>query len=569
MRNPPAARTTGGAFARALPATLGASAVGSALYLGWLIAGAAGAIAALASVVGALALPRAIRAARRRTWLRPVLVPSRDGAELGTITEEVGIGYAAVHRNGHILVANRIFLKLVGAAKHEGLFADQFSAHDRPAIDAAMAMLLGGESKLQDLRLEPLAHPGQPVLITMGYAARYERLFVITKDDSLQLRLEAQMRQATKMEAVGQLAGGLAHDFNNILTAIIGHCDLMLMRHGPGDIDHHDAEQIRQNANRAADLVRQLLAFSRQQTLRTRVVQIADVVGEISHLLRRLLGETVRLNVSQGSGLPPVRVDPGQIEQVLVNLAVNARDAMPSGGLLSISTYAVAAADVAALDRKIMPHAEYVAISVSDTGTGIAPAVLNNVFDPFFTTKDQGKGTGLGLSMAYGIVKQSGGFIFVDSAPSRGTRFEIYLPAAIGERVETPATVAAPALEGWGQGTILLVEDEAMVRAVAARALTRSGYHVLTAQSGEEALAIMANEPDIDLLISDVVMLGMDGPTLVNRARAARPDLRALFISGYAEEQIRTRVDDPSTPLLRKPFSIQELSAAVRARLAA
>ncbi len=547
----------------------GVAAAASACYLGWLIARWPGAGAAILALAGALAIRSLGRELRKgRASASGILRP--DGMTVGKITEEVGIGHAAISRAGHLISANRTFRDLLGARDIiNARFAELFAEQDRAAIEGAISALPTTQ-KLRDLRVMPASRPGEPMMVTLGYAARFDQLFAIAKDDSLQLRLEAQMRQVTKMQALGQLAGGLAHDFNNILTAIIGHADLMLMRHGPGSIDHHDTDQIRQNANRAADLVRQLLAFTRQQTLRVRVVQIADVIGELSHLLRRLLGENTRLIVNEGSALAPVRIDPGQIEQVIVNLAVNARDAMPNGGSLTIATYAVSADTVATLGHKMMPIADYVAISVTDTGNGIARDVIGNVFDPFFTTKEIGKGTGLGLAMVYGIIKQSGGFIFVQSAQGRGTRFDIYLPAAVGEQVEPVAAVALPApLEGWGHGTILLVEDEAMVRAVAARALTRSGYEVLTAGSGEEALAIMADRPDIDLLISDVVMLGMDGPTLVARARAARPDLRALFISGYAEEQVRARVDDPATPLLRKPFSVQELSAAVRARLAA
>ena len=553
-----------------LPPRIGMAVIGaallSALYMGWFLAGLAGAIIAAASLLTIVAHSTLAAGWRWPSAAAEHLLKARA---MGRLTEEAGLGHAAIGRDGALLAANPTFLRLVSADQERETFADLFAAQDRPAIAAAIEELLNG-GKLRDLRVEPASRPGEAVLITLGYNPRSRLLFALNKDDSLQFRIEAQMRQSAKMQAVGQLAGGLAHDFNNILTAIIGHCDLMLLRHGAGDMDHHDADHIRQNANRAANLVRQLLAFSRQQTMRTRVMQIGDVLGDLGHLLHRLLGENVRLVVSQANALSPVRVDPGQIEQVLVNLAVNARDAMPDGGVLTISTYAVEAVAVPALGHKMMPVADYVAIAVSDTGTGIAGDVIGKVFEPFFTTKDIGQGTGLGLAMSYGIVKQSGGFIFVESATGRGTRFDIYLPAALGvpER-ELAIAPAAPVLEGWGHGTILLVEDDAMVRAVAARALKRSGYEVLTASCGEDALGIFAERADINLLISDVIMPGMDGPTLVNRARVAHPGLRALFISGYAEEQVRARVDDPETPLLRKPFSVQELSAAVRARLAA
>src|SRR5437763_1414909 len=309
----------------------------------------------------------------------------------------------------------------------------------------------------------------------------------------------------------------------------------MLMRHTPGDSDYDDIQQTKSNSNRAAGLTRQLLAFSRQQTLRPQVLQLPDVVSELSHLLKRLLGETVELIVKHGRNLGPVRADPGQLEQVIVNLAVNARDAMAEkgGGALTIQTYSVRANQVAELGSDILPVADYSALSVTDTGCGIAPNVLGKVFEPFFTTKEIGKGTGLGLSTVYGIVKQSGGFIFADSKVGEGTRFVIYLPvhreeagAARSRKVEKTKKD-----ELWGSGTVLLVEDEPMVRAVAERALTRHGYRVITADNGEEALEQLSKAEHIDLLISDVVMPGMDGPTVVREARKSRPDIKILFIS--------------------------------------
>jgi two-component system cell cycle sensor histidine kinase/response regulator CckA len=375
------------------------------------------------------------------------------------------------------------------------------------------------------------------------------------------------------MQAVGQLAGGVAHDFNNILTAIIGHCDLMLMRHTPGDTDYDDIQQIKSNSNRAAGLTRQLLAFSRQQTLRPQVLQLPDVVSEVSHLLKRLLGETVQLVVKHGRDLGPVRADPGQLEQVIVNLSVNARDAMAAsgGGTLTIQTYSVKADQVADLGSDILPIADYSALSIADTGTGIPASILGKVFEPFFTTKEVGKGTGLGLSTVNGIVKQSGGFIFADSKVGEGTRFTIYLPVHHVEKEKEGRKAARPAEaenELWGTGTILLVEDEPMVRTVAERALTRHGYQVLTANNGEEALEIVDRGDEIALLISDVVMPLMDGPTMVREARKTRPDLPILFMSGYAEEQLRKSIDIENVAFLPKPFSVQELAEAVRKALA-
>lgn len=536
--------------------------------IGWGLAGVAGLAAALAAGSIAVAFDAALALGDRQLRPDPTLA-SPVGEALGEITAEVGIGFALVGKDGRLRYANHVFQSLLALpAEAVGTpVVDHLAADDHAQVEQTIERLIAREISLRELRVRPARGSCEAMLITMGYTERYDRLFISCKDDSYQLKLEAQVRQATKMQAVGQLAGGVAHDFNNILTAIIGTCDLMLMRHGPGSVDHQDITQIGQNANRAANLTRQLLAFSRQQTLKTRVVQLPDVLGELSHLLRRLLGENVRLRVQHARDLAAVRADPGQLEQVIVNLAVNARDAMPGGGDLTIATYGVGAGEVAALGHRMMPPADYVAIAVRDTGEGIPTAIIGQIFDPFFTTKELGKGTGLGLSMVYGIVKQSGGFIFADSAPGLGTTFNIYLPAVTD--VPTEVASAPVAVADWGQGRILIVEDEAMVRAVAARALTRSGYEVLTAGDGEEALALLADEGVIDLMISDVVMPGMDGPTLVQRAREARPDLRVLFISGYAEEQLRGRVDDPAATLLRKPFSVHELAEAVRMRIAA
>jgi two-component system cell cycle sensor histidine kinase/response regulator CckA len=398
-------------------------------------------------------------------------------------------------------------------------------------------------------------------------------VLLLLKDNSEEAKLKRQIAQATKMQVVGQLAGGVAHDFNNILTAIIGHCDLMLMRHTPGDSDYDDIQQVKSNSNRAAGLTRQLLAFSRQQTLRPQVVQLPDVVSEVSHLLKRLLGETVELVVKHGRSLGPVRADPGQLEQVIINLAVNARDAMASkgGGTLTIQTYSVKSDKVAELGSDILPIADYSALSVTDTGCGIPPSVLGKIFEPFFTTKEVGKGTGLGLSTVYGIVKQSGGFIFADSTVGEGSRFVIYLPVHREEAKAGTSRRAAKDKENelWGSGTILLVEDEPTVRGVAERALTRHGYRVITADNGEDALEILAGGEHIDLLISDVVMPGMDGPTMAGEARKDRPDLKILFMSGYAEEQLRNSLNVENMSFLPKPFSVQELAEATKRTLAA
>ncbi len=493
-------------------------------------------------------------------------------ALLGTLP----LGLALTDRDGRFRFMNNAFCRAAGIGPDEEVLypSDLVVEDEKGMVSDMIRKMATGQPTLRDLRIRLKTAPDDPVVLTLARVTGLGLPAVILylADNSEQEKLERQVAQATKMQAVGQLAGGVAHDFNNILTAIIGYCDLMLLRHGPGDSDFDDITQIKQNANRAANLVRQLLAFSRQQTLRPQVLQISDVVGELSHLLKRLLGERVTLTVKHGRSLGAVRADPGQLEQVIVNLAVNARDAMPDGGELSISTFAVSAAEARRLGSDIVPPAEYTALRISDTGIGIPPEILANIFEPFFTTKEVGKGTGLGLSTVYGIVKQTGGYIFAESEVGQGASFTIYLPVNHGqpgqERVIPPVASKAQGNELWGVGTILLVEDEATVRAVAERALVRKGYRVVTAANGIEALERLAEEDHIDLLISDVVMPEMDGPTLVAKAREERPGLPIVFMSGYAEEQLRRSISVPGFAFLPKPFSVQQLGEAVRDALA-
>jgi len=495
-----------------------------------------------------------------------------QASNLQALLDVLPVGLALVDRDGRFLTMNSAFRQAAGL-KGSALPVypgDLVVKEDKGPVADAVRRNARGPAMSGDLAVRLAHQASEPVALTiaglrgLGDAA----VLLLLKDNSEEAKLKRQVAQATKMQVVGQLAGGVAHDFNNILTAIIGHCDLMLMRHTPGDSDYDDIQQIKSNSNRAAGLTRQLLAFSRQQTLRPQVLQIPDVVSEVSHLLKRLLGETVTLVVKHGRNLGSVRADPGQLEQVIVNLAVNARDAMQAkgGGTLTIQTYSVKADQVAELGSDILPIADYTALSVTDTGHGIPPSVLGKIFEPFFTTKEVGKGTGLGLSTVYGIVKQSGGFIFADSRVDEGTRFVIYLPV---HREEASAAKSRKAEKGkanelWGSGTVLLVEDEPMVRNVAERSLTRHGYTVITADNGEDALEILSRGETIDLLISDVVMPGMDGPTMVREARKSRPELKILFMSGYAEEQLRKSIDIENVNFLPKPFSVTELAEAAR-----
>jgi two-component system cell cycle sensor histidine kinase/response regulator CckA len=375
------------------------------------------------------------------------------------------------------------------------------------------------------------------------------------------------------MQAIGQLAGGIAHDFNNLLTAISGHCDLLLLRHGREDSDFADLEQIRQNANRAASLVGQLLAFSRKQTLNPEVLDLEDVLADLTHLLNRLMVDKVELSLghlgpSLGKPLGKIRADKRQVEQVLINLVVNARDAMPNGGSIRIETEPVTLAEDLQRDRATVPAGDYTVIRVVDHGIGIPEHQLRQIFEPFFTTKRIGEGTGLGLSMAYGIVKQSGGFIFVDSAVGEGTTFSLYFPVFEGEE-RAPATEVKRVAAKQGEGVILLVEDEASVRAFASRALSLRGYTVLEAANAEEALAKLEDKTlHVDLFVTDVVMPGMDGPAWVRRAHLDRPSVKVVFMSGYAEDGLaedQARV--PNSVFLPKPFSLSDLTNTVQGLL--
>jgi len=427
----------------------------------------------------------------------------------------------------------------------------------RPEI--ARADVDGREAFLQ-LSLTRVTFDGEPSVVAV-FA------------DATELKtLEAQFVQSQKMQAVGQLAGGVAHDFNNLLTAITGHTDLLLQRHDKVDLDYADLHQIRQNANRAAGLVRQLLAFSRKQTLRPTVVKLVDALTETSHLLNRLLGERHTLRMEHPEDLWFVKVDARQFEQVIMNLVVNARDAMPDGGDVLVRTANVTLTAEERRGRAVMPKGEYVRIDVIDSGGGISEDKIDQVFEPFFTTKKAGEGTGLGLSTVYGIVKQTGGFIFVDSAPGRGATFTVFLPRHVPEEAETaPAAPAPAAADATGSGVVLLVEDETSVRSFAQRALKLRGYRVIEAESGEEALDILADPTlTVDIIVSDVVMPGMDGPSCVRKARETRPDVKVLFMSGYAEDGLRRDMEGlGDCGFLAKPFSLSALTMKVKETLAA
>lgn len=500
--------------------------------------------------------------------------------QIEALLARLPLGLAMCDRDGRFLFANAAFLR---AAGHDDTIpppypSDLVIKEDKGALVDAVRRHAQGQSTAGDVAVRLRAAPEEPVSLSLaGVRGLGDGAVLLSlKDSSEEARLKREIAQATKMQAVGQLAGGVAHDFNNVLTAIIGYCDLMLMRHTPGDSDYDDIQQIKANSNRAASLTRQLLAFSRQQTLRPQVLQLPDVVAEVSALLKRLIGEKITLEVTHDRDLGFVRADPTQLEQVLLNLAVNARDAIAErlaasggkgpAGVVRLMTRRVTAADVRAMRSEILPIGDYTALLVEDNGQGIKPNQIGKIFEPFFTTKEKGKGTGLGLSTVYGIVKQSGGFIFAESEVGKFTRFSVYLPVHHPDAAEVAQAArsanAEPKRHWSGGGRVLLVEDEDTVRAVAERALVRQGYEVTTAADGEEGLEAIGRG-QFDLVVSDVVMPTMDGPAMAREIRALKPDLPFLFMSGYAEEQLRREIDIPNMHFLAKPFSVQQICEAV------
>ena len=494
-------------------------------------------------------------------------------AHVEQLLSTLPLGLALVDRDGRFLFANESFARVIDIPSEQlpPYPGDLVIAEDKAAVLESIRRYGSGSASSGDIAVRLKERPDEVIALSIAGVRGLGEAAVLLglKDNIEEIKLKRQVAQQTKMESIGQLAGGVAHDFNNILTAIIGYCDLMLLRHQPGDGDYDDIQQIKNNSNRAASLTRQLLAFSRQQTLRPQVLQLADVVADVSSLLKRLLGETVRLELHHGRAMGAIRADPGQLEQVIINLGVNARDAMPKGGVVHISTKKVTQDEVRAMGSDILPIGDYVLLSVEDSGVGISKENLTKIFEPFFTTKEVGKGTGLGLSTVYGIVKQSGGFIFAESELGQGTRFDIYLPVHVGEAPAEPAKREFyKPKDLWGSGRILVVEDEDMVRAVAERALVRQGYVVETACDGEEALALFADGKRYDLVVSDVVMPNMDGPTMARNLRGQFGDIRLLFMSGYAEEQLRETISLDNVSFLPKPFSVQQIAEAVHDALA-
>ncbi len=506
------------------------------------------------------------------------------GARFARFFQSAPFGIAILGPDGRVASANTAFCNMVleGASGVGVAAADALGRAANPdtrvAVEAGLKRVLSGRAVLAPVeitvgaRRDHVSRVYMSPFVAAGGDKEAAILYVV--DATEQKALEAKFAQSQKMEVVGKLAGGIAHDFNNMLTAILGFSDMLLGMHRPKDIAYKDIKNIQSSANRAAELVRKLLALARQQTLQNEVVNLGDVLTDEAPLLKRYLGEKSELKISSERDLWYVMTDKHEFIQALFNLITNAKDAMPDGGTLTIAARNVPERESQKLGHRELAAGEYVLIEVGDTGHGMSAEVMEKVFEPFFTTKAIGKGTGLGLASVYGMVKQSGGYIYPESEEGKGTSFKIYLPRHF---VEKEDEIAPPkekkkeqrAADLTGTGRVLLVEDEEVVRNFAARALKRQGYKVLEAGSGVEALEVMEkNKGKIDIVVSDVVMPEMDGPTLLKELRKKNPDLKIIFVSGYPNDAFKASIGDADFAFLPKPFSLPQLAAKVKEELA-
>ncbi len=488
---------------------------------------------------------------------------------------------ATLNSEGRVLVSNAAFARVLPMAARSGQAKESWSVlaglseRDAAALRKALEEAIEGKGDVKPVNVsfEEGAGPRSArFFVSPAEDAGQKGATLYALDTTEQRKLQEEFAQSQKMNAVGQLAGGIAHDFNNMLTAIIGYSDLLLSSHRPTDPAFRDIRQIKETANRAAGLTRQLLAFSRRQTLRPQVLQLSDALSDLQILLRRVVGEKNEIDLRHGRDLWFVKADITQFEQVIINLVVNARDAMPeTGGRVQIRTRNVTREDCASFNEPHLAPADYVLVEVEDNGAGIPPDVMEKIFEPFFTTKDVGKGTGLGLSTVFGIVKQSGGFIFAASDVGRGTVFRIFLPRHMPDAKELPQKepdAPKPAADYTGQGVILLVEDEDAVRSIGARSLKSRGFTVLEATTGLEALEVVEQVGGkIDLIVSDVVMPEMDGPAMFAELRKRGVTAKVIFVSGYAEEAFAKNLPEGDFGFLPKPFSIKQLIEIVKSHM--
>ena len=550
--------------------------------------GAAGRISALVAVIE-------VSGGRSEVFLLPAVAgnPVSPFSAKWDAIEDLPVPLLKVATTGELLTSNREARNLLGKVEEGARLSDHLEGLGRPMVDWLQEVGSGrSDGDVQFLRTIG-DRPDLFVQVSLRPAGdeRDRHLVAVLSDMTEFKSLEAQFVQSQKMQAIGQLAGGVAHDFNNLLTAISGHCDLLLLRHDQGDQNYSDLIQIHQNANRAASLVGQLLAFSRKQNLRLEILDLRNALSDLTHLLNRLVGEKVTLILNHDPALKTIRADKRQLEQVIMNLVVNARDAMPSGGSIRVETENITLQSAVERDRATLPKGDYVLIKVIDEGHGIPKDKISKIFEPFYTTKRTGEGTGLGLSTAYGIVKQTGGFIFAESEVNVGTVFWLYFPVCekpaqpfeleddqvvLGGapqnsfatlKLEKEMSVEADLTQVTG--VVLLVEDEAPVRAFASRALRLRGFTVLEADSAESALELLTDDAlHIDIFVSDVIMPGRDGPSWVREALKTRPDTKVVFVSGYAEESFGENQSlIPNSVFLPKPFSLNELTSTVQGQL--